>query len=89
VAKNKDRQDKNQSNTYPPESNDSEARRRVIEKLIGGAGAIGTVYWTSPVVHSVVLPAHAQTSPAAPSPSPPAPSPPAPSPPAPSPSPPI
>jgi hypothetical protein len=84
MTKNRDQQDKNQSNAYPPESNDSEARRRVIEKLIGGAGAIGTVYWTSPVVHSVVLPAHAQTSPAPPSPpSPPAPTPGPPAPPGP------
>lgn len=83
MAKGSNKQDKKRSNTYPPESNDSEARRRVIEKLIGGAGAIGTVYWSSPVVRSVVLPAHAQTSPSPPSPPPSPPSPsPSPSPPA-------
>ena len=45
-----------------------ESRRKVLRSLGGAAGALGAASqapesWTRPVVESVILPAHAQTSP--------------------------
>ncbi|HSH42516.1 MAG TPA: hypothetical protein VK973_10385 [Arenicellales bacterium] len=65
------------ANTYPADTNDAEARRRTVRKVLAGAVAIGVVqHWSKPIVESVVLPTHGQTS--APAPQPPAPQPPAP-----------
>jgi hypothetical protein len=61
MAKRTD-QEKKQANTFPTVSNDVDVRRRVIEKPIGSAGAIGAVHRVGPVVRSVVLPAHADAA---------------------------
>lgn len=49
-------------------TSEKEARRRIIKRLIAGGGITATAHllpdkWSKPVIESVVLPAHAQSSP--------------------------
>lgn len=82
----KEEQHKPPANTYPADANDAEARRRTVKKVLAGAAVIGVVqHWSKPIVESVVLPTHGQTSPSPASPPPTASPPPAGPPPAPSP----
>ena len=64
-----------QSNTYPPNADDIKARRKTVGKLLAGAGVVGSIkHWGKPVIETVILPAHAETtrdSPPSPSPPPP------------------
>lgn len=58
---------KTNSGVYPEDSNDAVQRRETVKRLLGGAGiATAVTMWSKPIVESVVLPAHAQTSPAPP-----------------------
>lgn len=49
---------------------DDESRRRLLKSVAGGGSALGLIalpgQWAKPVVASVILPAHAQSSPPAP-----------------------
>ena len=55
------------SGVYPQDSNDAVERRETVKRLLGGAGvATAVTMWSKPIVESVILPAHAQTSPAPP-----------------------
>ncbi|MDZ7842622.1 MAG: twin-arginine translocation signal domain-containing protein [Gammaproteobacteria bacterium] len=38
-------------------------RRRVLKGVALGGGAVTVSHWSKPVVQSVILPAHAETSP--------------------------
>lgn len=38
-------------------------RRRVLKGVALGGGAVTVSHWSKPVVHAVILPAHAETSP--------------------------
>jgi len=62
-----DDQNSNISNSVDEQTNSSEKRRDALRRiLVGGgvvsAGSIVPETWTSTVLKSVVLPAHAQTS---------------------------
>ena len=55
------------------EQKQANSRRKALKAITAASGGIVAAKWSKPVVDSVVLPAHAQTSPAAPAPQPPAP----------------
>lgn len=53
---------------HTSEKDKNAARRRILKRLVAGGGIVATGKmmpdgWNKPVVESVILPAHAQTSP--------------------------
>lgn len=63
----KDDQNNNTLNSVDEQVNSSEKRRDALRRILVGGGVVGAgsivpETWTSTVLKSVVLPAHAQTS---------------------------
>ncbi len=49
-------------NDLPKNSSSDNTRRKALKALTIGTGAVVAGHWSKPVVESVMLPAHAQTS---------------------------
>ena len=52
----------NDKKISPKSSSSENSRRKALKALTLGTGAVMASQWSKPVVESVILPAHAQTS---------------------------